>query len=511
MIMTRLPAFCLLLPLLVPHAAPAQQVASEAETDTRNQPASEPPVATTQPAFFRLDYSGDLVNRPALTGDWLGARNELAEDGIAFNVEVLQFMQGNAHGGKDTGIEYFGSADYILQFDTSRMGLWPGGYAKLRGETPFGRNLDPTVGAVSSPNYDALFPMPNDPGLTTLTEAWFMQFLSEKLYVLGGKIDLSRLPGANEFASDYYSHFLNTSLWQNPVGFSTIPYTTLAAGVGYIPTKWFDGLTMVLDPYGTPTRTGFDTAFHSPDGVTVLQALNFHVEPFGLKGNHRFLLSWSSRDKIALEDIGRLLISGQVAPSFSRLDVPGTQRGGDGNRRPRGLLAGRTRGRMFGRSSRPDDRSLQPRRVLARAALSRMLEPTPRSDDWMIAYDFDQYLYMEPDDPKQGFGVFGRFGWSPGELNPASSFYSIGVGGMGVVPTRDRDRFGIGYYLLNLSDDLPGLLGVNAEQGVEAFYNIEVTPWLHITPDLQVIIDPGGGYQDRDVAIVYGIRAQMSL
>jgi len=23
------------------------------------------------------------------------------------------------------------------------------------------------------------------------------------------------------------------------------------------------------------------------------------------------------------------------------------------------------------------------------------------------------------------------------------------------------------------------------------FYNIEITPWLHITPDLQLIIDPG--------------------
>ena len=42
------------------------------------------------------------------------------------------------------------------------------------------------------------------------------------------------------------------------------------------------------------------------------------------------------------------------------------------------------------------------------------------------------------------------------------------------------------------------------------FYNIEVTPWLHITPDLQVIIDPGGS-SDNDPAIVYGLRAQMSL
>ena len=40
-----------------------------------------------------------------------------------------------------------------------------------------------------------------------------------------------------------------------------------------------------------------------------------------------------------------------------------------------------------------------------------------------------------------------------------------------------------------------------------------ITPWLHITPDLQVIVDPGGvtGPGAREPAIVYGLRAQMSF
>lgn len=383
--------------------------------------ALEEPSETAAPAFFRLNYSGDLATRPALTGDWGGIRNDLAEKGISFRVETLQFMQGNAHGGKDTSnaFRHSGSADYILELDTHRMGLWPGGYLKLRGETIFGQSINAKAGAVSSPNFDGLLPMPDDGGLTTLTEAWFMQFLSEELFVLGGKMDLSRLPGGNEFASDPYSHFLNTSFWQNPVAFSTIPYTTLTAGIGYAPTKWFDMTTLVMDSHGTPTRTGFDTAFHSPNGVSVVQALNFHVEPFGLKGNQRFTLSWSSRDRYALEDVDRLLLSGLTAPSFPRLNLRFGRQGGSGIRR-----------------------------FLSRGILSRLLEPGRRSDDWMIAYDFDQYLYSEPEDPVQGIGVFGRFGWSPGELNLVESFYSIGLGGMGVMPTRDRDRFGVGYYML---------------------------------------------------------------
>ena len=40
------------------------------------------------PAFFRLDYSGDLWDRPALTGDWGGRRNQLAQDGISFELDL---------------------------------------------------------------------------------------------------------------------------------------------------------------------------------------------------------------------------------------------------------------------------------------------------------------------------------------------------------------------------------------------------------------------------------------
>ena len=133
------------------------------------------------------------------------------------------------------------------------------------------------------------------------------------------------------------------------------------------------------------------------------------------------------------------------------------------------------------------------------------------SGSWAFLYNFDQYIYQEQEDTTQGVGVFGRLGISDGKANPVDSFYSIGIGGKGVLPGRDQDRFGIGYFYTEYSD-VPVLeaLGINNTQGVELFYNIEITPWLHITPDLQVIIKPGGR-ADRDVAIVYGIRAQMSF
>jgi len=88
-------------------------------------------------------------------------------------------------------------------------------------------------------------------------------------------------------------------------------------------------------------------------------------------------------------------------------------------------------------------------------------------------------------------------------------FYSIGIGGKGILRTRDNDTFGLGYYYLAMSDDIADFLDLDSEQGIELFYNIEVTPWLHITPDIQYIIDPGGGAEDD--ALVCGVRMQMTF
>ena len=113
---------------------------------------------------------------------------------------------------------------------------------------------------------------------------------------------------------------------------------------------------------------------------------------------------------------------------------------------------------------------------------------------WAIYYNFDQYLYSDPNDPSQGIGIFGRFGISDGKANALHQFYSFGVGGRGIIRGREKDQWGIGYYYLKLSGQFTGdivqPLG-DHDQGGELFYNIAVTPWLHLTPDLQIISRQG--------------------
>jgi porin len=451
------------------------------------QPAGKPPTSQpAQPPFFRLDYSGDFLHSPGLTGDWGGERTKLANKGISFNVETLNYTQGNAHGGRSTNdaFRYGGSSDYILQLDTYRMGLWPGGYFKVRGETRWGHGINDKVGSVAAANFDTLLPLPEPNGLTTLTEYYMMQFLSEQIGVIAGQVDLTRLPGGNVFTSDPYGAFMNTALWQNVASFAIAPYSAMTAGLIYMPTKWLTGATLVTDSYGMASFSGFESAFHSPQAVSILQSLTLNIKPFNLDGHQRFNFGYSTREHYESDDLGRLVLAGLPERPESRLYFPQAPE-----------IAGR-RWRL------PSS--------LLRAAVKRAIAPDPtNSNNWAFWYDFDQYLYQSPEDPTQGFGLFGGFGFTSGAWFPVTQTYTLGLGGKGLIHERPRDRYGLGYYLLNFSNDFPAIIDVNVEQGVELFYNIEVTPWCHITPDVQMIMHPGGG--DRDVALVYGLRMQVSF
>ena len=437
-------------------------------SDAAPNAAPEPPaMASLRPTLPR--YSGDLSTRSHFTGDWGGKRIELAEQGITLEVELIQLLQSNVSGGRhtDTKQRYSGSVDYYLRFDTARMGLWPAGQLLVHAETQFGRSVNPLVGSAMAPNADALFPHPDDPGTTAVSQVWYTQFLSEKFGFSLGKGDM-RGGDNTAFAHDENTQFQNLAFVLNPVLLSVGTYSSLRAGVFYRPANWLGVTFSVIDPLGSPTTVGFDTAFHSPDATFFYNEWVFTIEPFGQPGHQRFGIAYSTDEVNLLDQSGR---DGRLVNIIQ---------GG-------------------------------PLRILSRLINLRRNGFQSRPDDWAFLYNFDQYLFQESEDPTQGIGLFGRFGISDGDANPIHSFYSIGVGGKGIIPERDNDRFGLGYFYTKWSDiPLTNALGISNSQGVELFYNIEVTPWLHITPDLQVLVNPGG-VDDRDVAIVYGLRAQMSF
>ena len=88
------------------------------------------------------------------------------------------------------------------------------------------------------------------------------------------------------------------------------------------------------------------------------------------------------------------------------------------------------------------------------------------------------------------------------------------------MPGRPGDTFGVGWSRVELSDDLvPDLrervgIGLEREDAVELYYNFEVTKWLGVSLDLQIVdpavkkdVSSSGRLKDVDTAVVGGLRA----
>jgi len=70
-------------------------------------------------------YSGDFLTRSTLTGDWGGARNDLAKKGLTFYLSLTQTGMSVVSGGREQGWEYAGMGNLTIHLNTQKMGLWP--------------------------------------------------------------------------------------------------------------------------------------------------------------------------------------------------------------------------------------------------------------------------------------------------------------------------------------------------------------------------------------------------
>jgi porin len=374
-------------------------------------------------------YSGDFWSRSTLTGDWGGIRNEWAAKGITFDINLTQTAMSVISGGKNIGWEYAGRGDLTFNVDTGKLGLWPGGFFTVEVEGNYNRSINLDTGAIMAVNTNQLFPTTGAQEVN-VPEVSFTQFLSHYFGITFGKFDTTS-GDANEFAHGKGDkQFFNTALNFNPATLLTVPYSTLGAGVIILPTKDPNAAIislLVLDSNGKADSFGFDTALEGSNTYTFQGRIR--TDFFGMTGHQLVGATYSSKDFSSLDQELRIFVENGTIEK--------------------------------------------------------------ENDSWSIYYNFDQYLY----EPKkgQGIGIFGRFGASDGDANPIHYFYSIGVGGKGVIPGRKLDEFGIGYYYIDVSNPkFTGLLAntrsfLRDEYGVEAYYNLAITPWMKLTPDIQII------------------------
>ena len=315
------------------------------------------------------DYRGDIWTNKYMLGDGTKLREGWAEKGIVLSIDLVQSFQFLTDGGKDTGSDYGGSLDYELNLDFQKMGLWPGAFVRVFGETQYGDFVNSRVGALAT-NLDGVLPLSENK--TTLTSVIFTQFLTEWAGLYLGKLET--LDGdMNEFAHGRgKDQFLNQNFVFNPVTLRTAPYTTWGGGAIFVLPDDRGLFSLgALDPSGQPDEIGLDDIFE--DGVVYTSELRLNVKPMNLPGHQSIGGTWSTKD-------------------YTLLDIDA-----------RGLL----------------------RDFITTGAIA------PAKDDgsWSLYYNFDQFLYAEEEDITQGIGLFGRFGVADKETNPIEHFYSFGVGG----------------------------------------------------------------------------------
>ena len=103
-------------------------------------------------------YSGDFWKRSTLTGDWGGARNEMAAKGVTMDLSVTQMYQGIVGGGKDQLWKYGGRGNLTTNVDTQKLGLWPGGFFTVEVEGNFDQSVNNKTGALMPVNSNQLYP-----------------------------------------------------------------------------------------------------------------------------------------------------------------------------------------------------------------------------------------------------------------------------------------------------------------------------------------------------------------
>lgn len=121
-----------------------------------------------------------------------------------------------------------------------------------------------------------------------------------------------------------------------------------------------------------------------------------------------------------------------------------------------------------------------------------------------FALSFDQQI-------TDAIGAFFRYGYAHEELREIEHFWSIGATWRGVIPGRAEDVLAFGVARSIMGGDYRSANGsTKADTLFELYYEIRLTEWLSIVPDVQVILNPGAD-PDRDVGVIAGLKIAVNL
>ena len=151
--------------------------------------------------------------------------------------------------------------------------------------------------------------------------------------------------------------------------------------------------------------------------------------------------------------------------------------------------------------------------------------PMEHAGDGGVYGVIDQMLYRVPGTDDQGLSGFVRAGGVPQDRNLINFYADGGLLYKGLVPHRPNDKIGIATAVARVGDNARGFdadVGFfsgnaffpvrSSEAVIELMYQAQLKPWWMLQPDLQYVINPGGGVLNSDGslrknALVIGVRS----
>lgn len=410
----------------------------------------------------------DSINRSsALFGDMWGLRSDLSKYGITLSVQETSESLGNVTGGVQKGFTYDGLTQAVLQVNTQRaFGLY-GGLANISALQIHGQNL-------SANNLDSLQTASGieaDRGFR-LWEMWYDQkFLDEdRLDIKVGQqsVDQEFMVSSNALL------FVNTMFgWpmlpsaDMPGGGPAYPLSALGVRLSARPVNGMTVLAGVFNgnPAGKPSaqdpqqQNPHGVSFPLGDGTLTMVELQFSYPSLGsmVMADETPPLGWTYR-------IGAWYNSEQFADQ--RYNMLGQPLGNPSN----------------------DQTPLQHHGNFSYYAVA------------------DQLVWRDNADLNRTLSVFARAMATPlADRNVVDASLNLGLVLHCPFDYRTDDSLGLGFGYAHVSNRAAGLDSDTAaytgtftpartsEKFVELTYQYQLRPWLQLQPDMQYVVNPGGG------------------
>lgn len=415
------------------------------------------PAADTTPA--------DFWHQDSLTGDWGGLRSMLADRGVTVGMSYTGDLQSDVGGGIQTGTVYNGLLQPQVDVDLDKLVGWTGASLHVSMLQISG----PSLSAGYTGNLNNVSSINARPA-TRLYDTWLQQTALDN--VLSVRVGLMTAD-TEFFTSQTASLFVNSAFgWPGvlaidlPGGGPAYPLPTPALRIAVSPTPELTLLAAVFG--GDPTGHGGSNSLESqqPGGTVV-----------SFRGG---VLSMAEADYA--------INQGKDA---------------------KGLPAMFKLGAWYHSSDQFGDQRFDTNGLsLADPASDGV--PKSHHGDWGLYGIVDAALYQVPDGDGRGLSAFLRVAEAPGSQNLVTFYADGGVAYKGLIPQRAGDAAGIGFAYAQIGSaarsldvDYQGfgnfLFPVrNNETVVELSYQAQVTPWWILQPDLQYVVNPGGGVNNDD-------------